>query len=241
MRPIGFSTGALAKGDFMQGLDLQRRHARIHAVELSALRDHELAPLVEAAGSLDLGGFDYVSFHAPSKLTTLDERSVLDLLAALPGEWPIVVHPEIILTPSLWRALGARLCIENMDDRKTLGRTAEELRVLFREFPEATFCLDVGHARQIDPTMAVALLMLFEFGSRLKQLHVSDVGVRGEHLALSVLAKWACARVARHVPQECPLIIESVISASAISQEIDAVTEAFDVQRARESRESAFA
>lgn len=162
-------------------------------------------------------------------------------MATLPPKWPIVVHPEIIFTPSLWRSLGERLCIENMDNRKTLGRTAAELRELFRQFPEATFCLDVGHARQIDPTMAVALLMLFEFGSRLRQLHVSDVGPRGEHLPLGVLARWACGRVAHRVPEACPLIIESMIQADEISREINAVTEAFDVEKARESREATLA
>ena len=241
MRPLGFSTGALAKGDYARGLDLQRPHERIRAVELSALRDRELPALVEAARSLDLARFDYVSFHAPSKLTTLDERSVFELLAALPPEWPIIVHPEILLTPSLWRPLGARLCIENMDNRKTLGRTAAELRELFRQFPEARFCLDVGHARQIDPTMAVALLMLIEFGARLRQLHVSEVGPRGEHRPISMLSGWAYERIAHRVPQTCPLIIESVIEPQDIPREITAVTDAFDVEKARASRQSALA
>ena len=39
MRPIGFSTGALAKGDFVRGLDLQRRHGQIRAIELSLVVD----------------------------------------------------------------------------------------------------------------------------------------------------------------------------------------------------------
>ncbi len=235
MRPIGFSTGALARGDFELGLVYQRPHARIRAVELSALRDSELVPLVQAVRTLDLERFEYISVHAPSKLVTLTELSVFGLLQSLPPEWPIVVHPEIMLTPSLWRSLGPRLCIENMDNRKTTGRTAAELGELFREYPEATFCLDVGHARQIDPTMATALLMLLEFGSRLRQLHVSDVGARGEHLPIGVLAKWAYARVARHVPEACPLIIESVVSPEAIPNEISAVSSAFDLGEARET------
>jgi hypothetical protein len=63
MKPIGFSTGALAKGDFATGLAVQRGVPRIDAVELSALRDHELPLLVDAIPSLDLEGFEYVSFH----------------------------------------------------------------------------------------------------------------------------------------------------------------------------------
>ncbi len=233
MRPIGFSTGALAKGDFARGLELQRPLRHVRAIELSALRDRELPLLAEAARSLDLERFDYVSVHAPSKLATMNEETVFHLLSDLPSDWPIVVHPEIILTSSLWRALGPRLCIENMDNRKTLGRNAAELRQLFRAFPEATFCLDVGHARQIDPTMAVALLMLLEFGPRLRQIHVSDVGPHGEHLALSTLARWACERIAHRVPEDCPLIIESVIAPEAMADEMSVVASAFDAEKAK--------
>lgn len=227
MRPLGFSTGALAKGDFQRGLMLQRGVSRIRAVELSALRDRELQPLVDAAGSLDLAQFDYVSVHAPSKLGTLAEQEVFELLAALPAAWPIVAHPDILRTPSLWRTLGSRLCLENMDDRKTRGRTLPELRELFEEYPEASFCLDVGHARQLDPTMAVALRMLLEFGNRLVQLHVSEVSPRGEHQHVAATTRWAFERIAPRVPWECPLIIESMVTAEAIDEEIRAVMLAF--------------
>ncbi|HYI10914.1 MAG TPA: hypothetical protein VEK57_17795 [Thermoanaerobaculia bacterium] len=228
MRPIGFSTGALAKGDFARGLDLQRGAERIDAVELSALRDHELPALAEAAASLQLDAFAYVSLHAPSKLQNLDEETVFGLLLRLP-EWPIVVHPEILQTPSLWQSLGRRLCIENMDDRKTTGRTVEELRELFEIYPDASFCLDLGHARQIDPTMASALRMLREFGDRLRQLHVSDVGPRGEHLPLGATARRSFAHVAHRVPGDCPMIIESIIAPEAMEQELDFVCAALEM------------
>lgn len=55
-----------------------------------------------------------------------------------------------------WRTLGDRLCIENMDKRKTTGRTADELAVFFAGLTEATLSFDIGHARQIDPTMCEA-------------------------------------------------------------------------------------
>ena len=53
MRPIGFSTGALAKGDFRRGLEILRRH-KIEIVELSALRQPELEPLMSSLDDLDL-------------------------------------------------------------------------------------------------------------------------------------------------------------------------------------------
>jgi hypothetical protein len=226
MRPIGFSTGALAKGDFLHGLELQRLDG-VTAVELSALRDHELQPLVEAVTHLDVARFEYVSFHAPSSLKTLDEPTVFELLQRLPADWPIIVHPEILRTPALWKSLGERLCIENMDNRKSGGRTVAELRAIFETFPGATFCLDAGHARQIDPTMITAILMLREFGARLRQVHVSEVGPGGEHLPLGLLARVACSRLASAIPSACPLIIESIIAPDEIDSELAAVRDAF--------------
>jgi hypothetical protein len=223
MRPIGFSTGALAKGDAARGLALQRALPGIEAVELSALRDRELPLLLEALPSLDVSAFAYVSVHAPSRLQTLDEQVVFGLLEQLPEAWPIVVHPEILVTPSLWRRLGGRLCVENMDDRKTAGRTPEELRELFARYPEAGFCLDVGHTRQIDPSMAAAREMLAEFGPRLRQLHVSDVAAGGEHVALGSAARAAFSGIAPFIPEGCPAIIESVVAPEAMAAELAAV------------------
>lgn len=226
MRPIGFSTGALAKSDFRRGLDLQRREG-ISAIELSALRDHELPRLLEALPTLDVPDVPYISFHAPSKLVETSEEDVVQMLERLPRRWPIVIHPDIVKTPLLWQRLGSRVCLENMDNRKTTGRTVDELRKLFALLPEAKFCLDVGHARQVDPTMASALMMLRELGSRLVQLHVSDVGPRGEHMEVGAMAQLAFSRIAQHVPPTCPLIIESIIPGERMNDELAAVTFAF--------------
>ena len=228
MRPIGFSTGALAKGDFRTGVDLQRTNDSISAIELSSLRDHELRPLMSGLALLDLSPFSYVSVHAPSKLTNLSEREAFSILGELPLSWPIIVHPELMPTPALWRGLGRRVCLENMDNRKTTGRTLREMRQLFEWLPEAEFCLDLGHARQIDPTMATAMRMAQEFSGRLRQLHVSEIGRSGEHLPLSALAIYAFQLVARFIPSSCAVIIESVIEPRAMDREIRKSASLFD-------------
>jgi len=230
MQPLGFSTGALAKGDFRAGLAASVGY---DSVELSALRDQELPALIEAVPTLDLSTFKYVSVHAPSSLKTLSEQRVFELLSLLPEAWPIVAHPDILKTPSLWQQMGDRLCIENMDNRKARGRTNEELSELFDIYPNASFCLDVGHARQIDPTMTVALVMLMEHGDRIRQVHVSDVGPRGEHLPMGTLAGWAYASIARRIPKHVPLILEAVFepcTKAAMAAEVLAVRQAFSVE-----------
>jgi hypothetical protein len=228
MRQLGFSTGALAKGDFRTGLSLQRANPSLRAIELSALRDHELRPLVSGLDRLDLSHFAYVSVHAPSKLTTLSEREAFFILNEVPSSWPIIVHPELMQTPLLWKSLGRRVCLENMDNRKSNGRTLREMRQLFERLPDAEFCLDLGHARQIDPTMATAMRMAEEFSGRLRQLHVSEIGGSGEHLPLSARAIYAFQLVARFIPSDCAVIIESVIEPEAMEREIRKSASLFD-------------
>jgi hypothetical protein len=218
MRPIGFSTGALAFGDFRRGLALSAGHA---AVELSALREHELQSLVMALDELDLSGFAYVSFHAPSSIDSVSERQIFDSLVRVAERgWPIIVHPDVISDRNMWRSLGRLLCLENMDNRKPIGRTAAEVARLFERFPDASFCCDLGHVRQVDPTMTEAFLVLREFGGRLQQIHISEVDFRSKHDPLSFASINAFQQVAHLIPETIPAIIESVLPGERIGDEI---------------------
>ena len=184
MRPVGYSTGALAPGDVPRAVALLSGRAR--AIELSALRLDELGPLLASLPSLDLSGFDYVSIHAPSRFTAADEGRLAEALAAFgPLGYPVILHPDTIHDFAVWRRLGRGLAIENMDRRKALGRTALELGRVFDRLPEASFCFDVGHAHQVDRTMNDAFFLLRELGTRLSQVHVSEVSTRGRHDPLS--------------------------------------------------------
>jgi len=116
MRAIGFSTGALAKGDFETGVRISRS-LQCTALELSALRLEELDPLVKFVTSTDLTDFEYVSIHAPSQLTSALEESVISVLHQMSSQrgWNIVVHPDCISNFAAWNAFGERLNIENME------------------------------------------------------------------------------------------------------------------------------
>ena len=209
MRPIGFSTGALAFGDAARALSMLEG-ARTTAVELSALRLHELAPLLAILPTLDLSAFEYISVHAPSSYDAAEEKAIVDALAAIvPFGWPIVVHPDTIHDFGAWRSLGALVAIENMDRRKPIGRTARELEGIFKQLPEARFCFDIGHARQIDATMSEARFLVQELGPRLAQLHVSVVDAMSRHDPLSDEAVAAFRQVAPWVPEHVPLILET--------------------------------
>src|SRR5579864_4554409 len=150
MKTLGYSTGALAFSDFRKAL-VMLKDQPVCAVELSAIREQELIPLLRSLDELDLSRFEYVSIHAPSQFPAESEGWIFqELYDVRHRGWPIVVHPDTFHDFSLWRQLGDLLCIENMDQRKPVGRTARELEDLFVTFPDASFCFDIGHARQVD-------------------------------------------------------------------------------------------
>lgn len=220
MPTIGYSTGALALGDFERGLSmLASKHAE--AVELSALRSVELPPLLEAvfSGLDDLQRrYRYIAFHAPTDHQ--DERVLVEQLRGIAERgFNIVVHPDIISDASLWQQLGDRLCIENMDSRKATGRTARELSWIFKKLPQAKLCFDVAHARQVDPTMTEATRILSNFGDRLAQVHLSEVNGKGKHFSMSFVAKRAYELLA-DVLSTVPVILESPVDEAGIEAEI---------------------
>lgn len=224
---IGFSTGAIAKGDFRHALELLR-NAQVPAVELSALREHELPELMNALVNLDLHDFAYRSIHAPSNYSVLDERQLVDLLkTAIPLRLPIILHPDMLRTPELWKPFGVLLLIENMDKRRPIGRTASELRRLFKPLPEAGLCFDIAHARQVDPSMIETVQILSEFRGCLREVHASGVSTRSTHGPISNEASLAYRSVAHLISEEVPIILESPVGESEIRDELNFAWAAF--------------
>jgi hypothetical protein len=183
--PTGISTGvfAEARGDWRE-LVAGACRVSTFAVELSALSGEELPGLIAYLRSKPRMPFRYVSVHAPVKNQEADEAETIALLAGLPL-WvrSVVAHPDALADVAPYRALGTRLVLENMDDRKTTGRVADEMETFFKQLPDAGFCLDVAHVRSIDPTMDAAHELLDRFRSRLRQVHLSSLS-HGRHVTL---------------------------------------------------------
>lgn len=220
MRPLGFSTGALAQGDFRAALALLI-DSGVTTVELSALRARELPVLLDAletdaALAEALGHFGYVSVHAPSSYPAQDEAAIAGRLfevVARRRRWPVILHPDAIVDLRAWEELAELLLIENMDRRKPTGKTGAELAEIFAQLPRAGLCFDIGHARQIDPSMTEARAILRDFGGRLRQLHMSDVNPESKHRPLSEPAIAAFQSVAALIPADAPLILETPLLA----------------------------
>lgn len=226
MRAYGFSTGALAKGDVQRGVACQADHG-VTAVEVSALREFELEPTLTALPGIDFSAFSYVSVHAPSRRQQLSEEELVARLEEFPDHWSIVVHPNTIEDYDVWAAIEDRICIENMDQRK-YGRTADELDSVFANLKRAGFCLDLGHAHQVDPTMGVAIELLERYGDALRHVHISEVNSHGQHVPMSFASQYAFSSIAHLLPSDVPVIIESVVGASAVASELATTRAAVD-------------
>lgn len=184
---IGCSTGFMRdeRGDW-PALVRRAAMASSFAVELAALSERELPALLDYMASGPALPFFFVSVHGPSKHRELGEDELVARLASLPG-WvdAIVLHPDTIEDPATYRALGRRLVLENMDERKAGGRTLDELLPVFDALPDAGFCFDVAHVKSVDPSLAEGRRMLDSLGGRLRHVHVSSLDADGHHVPLT--------------------------------------------------------
>jgi Xylose isomerase-like TIM barrel len=184
---VGASTGYMhdQRGDW-PGLVRQAVAQSSFAVELAALSEPELPGLVRYLESAPSLPFLYVSVHAPSKHRRIPEIDMVAMLERLPHSVDaIVVHPDAIGEPSLYRTLGRKLAIENMDVRKPAGQTADELAAYFDELPDAGLCFDVAHAKSVDPSMAEGERILDAFCDRLRHVHLSSLDDDCHHVPLT--------------------------------------------------------
>jgi hypothetical protein len=218
---IGFSTGALERGDFKTAIKWLLKN-RVQSVELSALRIEELEPMVDSLKSLPIAPFHYISFHAPSSFPKEAERRVVQLLDNVASRgWNIIVHPDVIRNYSLWRPFHSHLLIENMDRRKPVGRTAHELKKIFEMLPDARLCLDVAHARQMDTTLTLLSQIISQFSARIAEIHISELDSWCQHQPMSAGAVKDYQNFASHFNSSLPVIIESMLEGNRASMRMD--------------------
>jgi hypothetical protein len=230
---VGFSTGALERGDYQSAVSWMISH-HIRTVELSALRFDELEPLVNGLNELPLDRFDYVSFHAPSSFERIHEERVIDLLKPVKDRgWNIIVHPDVIYTPRLWTCFGEQLLVENMDRRKAIGRTVGELKNIFHDLPRARLCLDVAHARQLDTTLVVLWNLVRSFVDRIAEIHISELDSRCRHQPMSRAAVFDYQQMIGRVTRGAPVIVESMLDGERSSERMN------EIQLAQEALEEA--
>lgn len=216
MRHFGFSTGAIAKDDVHAALSCLLGTAA-NAIEVSALRMGELDSVIDAIPAAENPQFFHRSFHAPSRFTAEEEPEVIERMVLLQRRgWRIVVHPDTLHIPQRWRALGSSLLVENMDKRKPIGQTARDFDEIFENLPEAGLCLDLAHARQVDPSMVEAYRLVKRHQSKIREVHLSDLNARSSHVPLNLPALEAYREVASLIPRNAPVILETPVECEEV-------------------------
>lgn len=220
--------------DIKKALELSDRH-HAGAVEYSALRFDELKPLVAYLLTHGTGHYRYAAFHAPSRFDAADEPVVVALLKELIQKLKlrIVVHPDVIHDHALWRELGEWLCVENMDHRKPIGRTVEELEPIFQELPEARLCFDIGHAHEIDRSMSRGYEILRRYRNRIAHVHASEVSDECAHRGFSASSAAAFAKLAGLIPETAPIILETVTKDEEVGEQLKEAKSIFRTPRSK--------
>lgn len=227
MRLVGFSTGAILKGDVHGALTILAAQS-IEAVELSALRLPELEPLVRCLPALNVEQMRVVSVHAPTKFERHEEAAVIALLDRVAESGiPIVVHPDSVVDWNRWTHFAHMLLLENMDKRKPAGRNMGELRRCFDRLPDARWCFDIAHARQVDPSMIEAFRLAEQLADRLALIHISELSSSSRHERLSSLAFQSFQDLVPLLDANAPAVIESVVDPSQIAGEVAVVRRLF--------------
>lgn len=184
---LGLSTGCLRDraDDWSELARAAARESRT-AVEFSALSEPELPTLIDYLLSGPSLPFEFISIHAPSKKRSMPEAELVGQLHRVAHLVDaIVIHPDQVEDPANYAPLGRKVVIENMDRRKSVGRTLAQLRPYFDALPEAGLCLDLAHAHHVDDSMNEGEAILNEYWARLRHLHLSSLDETGHHVSLT--------------------------------------------------------
>jgi hypothetical protein len=74
-----------------------------------------------------------------------------------------------------------------------------------------------------------AYLILRDLGNRVAEVHLSEVNAASKHEPISYGATLAYQQVASMIPETIPVILESIVSAEFIDDEIEAAHEALTI------------
>ena len=216
--PLGFSTGSLAKL-----MTAKEALAVIHqlgcgVVELGFLRFERIkSDWLDEISSKDLTDFYYVSLHAPKinygyneqtrfvfkKILGFNKKRKLDT---------VVFHPDLVEDFNIFNNVEFNISFENMDNRKELYRTPDELKKLLDKNDKFKLVLDVNHAYVNDESMKNTKAFYELLGDRIQEVHLTGYDKKHEPLyqtkQLNIIKSIQDFKVP--MIEEAPLTIEEM-------------------------------
>ena len=147
----------------------------------------------------ELKKFQYLSIHAPAVIYDGDEKEqmrypsegaeeALEKIMEIAKETnadTVIVHSDLVDDFDwLSKKIGNLLAIENMDIKKSFGKTIKDLEKIFSQTPDLKLVCDVNHIYTMDDSMKLAKSFHSAFGDMICHYHLSGYG--GFHSALHI-------------------------------------------------------
>lgn len=188
---LGYAVSSTSEDpeDLFKKID-QIARQQTDVIELSLTREEKFRHKFTSKIIDSIKRFKYRSIHAPTldinlkplrypDNTTDKLLGVVDDLVSSINPSVILFHPDIVDDFGyLNKKYGSTIAFENMDSKKSFGRTVEEMKQVFERSPHARWVFDVNHLYTNDNSMKSAKLFQIAFKDRLVHYHISGFGGR---------------------------------------------------------------
>ncbi len=181
------------------------------AIELHCPNEDTINYLLQKE-DIDLSFFSYISVHAPSLLDKKKEevKRILNKLRELKEKHKIknfVFHIERGVDWSIFsNYLDLPVSIENMDDKKDVGKNIEDIEKILKSHP-FNLTLDLQHCFTNDKSMKLAIDIQEVFKERITEYHIS--GFEEEVLHYPLFKTNQNIIIESLLCKDIPIIIES--------------------------------
>src|SRR6056297_1421034 len=178
----------------------------INAIELNCTSKKLIKYFLKK--DIDLSFLDYVSVHGPS-LSDKNLKEVLLKLEKINKKYGIdnfVFHAEKGINWDLVKdIITSPISIENMDNRKKIGRTVESIKEIIDKY-DFKFTLDLQHAYTNDKSMKLVDKFNRKLGDKIIEYHLSGFDSEFLHYPLF---KTKQDEIINGIKKDVPIIIES--------------------------------
>jgi hypothetical protein len=122
--------------------------------------------------------FSYRSIHLPKGKSGGNQKNAYFVrLARQISAQTITAHPEsAVFGIDVAAGTSATLGIENMDNQKALGRSTDDMKEIFQQWPQCGWVFDVNHVLTNDPSLELGVNLMQNYRDRLRHYHISGYG-----------------------------------------------------------------
>lgn len=212
---LGFSTGVFYNSSvnpISNGTIETMLNLGCNAIEISCLGG-EFGHVKKIDKNL-LSHFSFISLHAPAgnfiyknDKNTVDALNEIKKIHSMLNLKCIVIHPSNVENWDVFKNfMQLPICIENMDNRKEVGKTFEDIDSI-KQKTGLGVMIDLQHCFSNDHTMKLAEKFLNSYGGEIKEFHVSGFFDNYHHPLFITKQK----EILGCVPADSTVIIESPV------------------------------